>query len=149
MATPLIYTAGKTWHATKFQVLRDVIGINVGARWIDLEQDSDLVVNNKDLLWQQCFEDVRDCDFVLVYCEDESEEQRGVLVEAGMAYAFDKPVYCINRCKTLAPNGISDVAFTHFSNWHWLESTDLLNGVIEAEALFLAKGSVEALKVAA
>ena len=30
------YTAGKVWHAPKFQELRDEIGMPVQARWIDL-----------------------------------------------------------------------------------------------------------------
>ena len=130
------YTAGKIWHAPKFIALRDALGFNVKARWIDLDQNDDIVVNRKGDLWNQCFEDVRDSDFVLVYCEDTQEEQRGALVEIGMAYGLDKPVYCINKCKSLQANDISDVAFTHFKNWEWLTSTDLINGAVEATLRF-------------
>ena len=122
------YTAGKIWHAPKFQHLRDTIGLNVKARWIDLDNDSDFVRNKKNELWRLCFEDVRDSDFVLFYAEDFEEEQRGALVEIGMAYGFQKPVYAVGRCKTVAPNEISDVAFTHFENWHWLPTNNLLEG---------------------
>ena len=90
-----VYTAGKIWHAPKFQYLRDVLGYDVNARWIDLEDSNWIVRKRKDILWQICYEDVRDCDFVLLYCEDMSEEQRGALVEIGMAYAF-KPVYAVS-----------------------------------------------------
>ena len=132
-----VYTAGKIWHAPKFQYLRDVLGYDVNARWIDLEDNNWIVRKRKDLLWQICYEDVRDCDFVLLYCEDMSEEQRGALVEIGMAYAFQKPVYAVGTCKTIQPNKISDVAFTHFEGFHWLPESDLLKGFRMAEKMHL------------
>ena len=132
-----VYTAGKIWHAPKFQYLRDVLGYDVNARWIDLEDSNWIVRKRKDILWQICYEDVRDCDFVLLYCEDMSEEQRGALVEIGMAYAFGKPVYAVGTCKTIQPNKISDVAFTHFEGLHWLPESDLLKGFRMAEKMHL------------
>ena len=132
-----VYTAGKIWHAPKFQYLRDVLGYDVNARWIDLDDNNWIVRKRKDILWQICYEDVRDCDFVLLYCEDMSEEQRGALVEIGMAYAFGKPVYAVGTCKTIQPNKISDVAFTHFEGFHWLPETDLLKGFRMAEKMHL------------
>ena len=132
-----VYTAGKIWHAPKFQELRDVFGYDVNARWIDLDDNNYIVKRRKDILWQICYEDVRDCDFVLLYCEDMSEEQRGALVEIGMAYAFQKPVYAVGTCKTIQPNKISDVAFTHFEGFHWLPETDLKKGFRMAEKMFL------------
>jgi nucleoside 2-deoxyribosyltransferase len=103
-------------------------GFPVKARWIDLDNDSEFVANQKDQLWTLCYEDVRDSDFVLLYCEDESEEQRGALVEIGMAYGFNKPVYAVGSCRTIKPNNISDVAFTHYKNWTWLDTNDLVEG---------------------
>ena len=91
------------------------LGFNINARWIDLDENHPIVVYDKPKLWQICYEDVRDCDYVLLYCEDMNEEQRGALVEIGMAFAFNKPVYAVGTCKTIQPNKISDVAFTHFS----------------------------------
>ena len=132
-----VYTAGKIWHAPKFQYLRDVLGYDVNARWIDLDDNNWIVRKRKDILWQICYEDVRDCDFVLLYCEDMSEEQRGALVEIGMAYAFQKPVYAVGTCKTIQPNKISDVAFTHFEGFHWLPESDLLKGFRMAEKMHL------------
>ena len=132
-----VYTAGKIWHAPKFQYLRDVLGYDVNARWIDLDDSNWIVRKRKDILWQICYEDVRDCDFVLLYCEDMSEEQRGALVEIGMAYAFQKPVYAVGTCKTIQPNKISDVAFTHFEGFHWLPESDLLKGFRMAEKMHL------------
>lgn len=134
--TVSFYTAGKIWHAPKFQELRDSLGFNVRARWIDLDNESHFVQKRKDLLWNLCFEDVRDSDFLLLYSEDQNEEQRGALVEVGMAFGLNKPVYAINRCKSLTANGISDVAFTHFKNWTWLDTSDLVLGAYKALHLY-------------
>ena len=123
-----VYTAGKVWHQDKFKDLRDNKNYNVKARWIDLKDEDDIVQNHKDELWKLCYEDVRDCDFVLLYCEDQNEEQRGALVELGMAYGFGKPVYAVGTCKTIQPTKISDVAFTHYKDFHWLPTADLETG---------------------
>jgi len=122
------YTAGKVWHQFKFQNLRDNLGYPVKARWIDCTDDCDIVQNHKDQLWTMCYEDVRDSDFVLLYCEDFNEEQRGALVELGMAYGFGKSVYAVGSCKTIKPCKISDVAFTHYPKFHWLPTNDLIEG---------------------
>lgn len=126
------YTAGKIWHAPKFQMLRDALGLPVQARWIDLDNESDFVRNRKGDLWQLCLEDVTQSDFVLLYSEDFEEEQRGALVEIGMAYGVGKPVYAIGNCKSIAANEISDVAFTHHELWTWLDTDDLLLGAMLA-----------------
>ena len=133
------YVAGKIWHAPKFQHLRDTVGLPVNSRWIDLGADDDIVLHHKDQLWQMCYEDVRDCDFVLLYSEDMSEEQRGALVEIGMAYGMNKRVYAIGKCNSICPNGISDVAFTHHHLWTWLDTDNLVKGAFYAMALELSR----------
>ena len=140
------YTAGKIWHAPKFQALRDELMMPVKARWIDLDNDSDFVANQKGELWNLCYEDVRNSDFVLLYCEDFEEEQRGALVEIGMAYGFNKPVYAVGKCKTISPNEISDVAFTHFKNWTWLNTEKLHVGAMMAMSMEAAKRSKNTIK---
>lgn len=133
------YVASKIWHAPKIQHLRDTVGLPVRSRWIDLGQDSDIVQNRKGDLWQQCYEDVRDSDFVLLYSEDMSEEQRGALVEIGMAYGMGKRVYAIGKCNSICPNGISDVAFTHHHLWTWLDTDNLVKGAFYAMGLEIAR----------
>lgn len=135
------YVAGKVWLAPKFQHLRDTVGLPVRSRWIDLGQDSDIVQNRKGDLWQQCYEDVRDSDFVLLYSEDQSEEQRGALVEIGMAYGMGKRVYAIGKCNSICPNGISDVAFTHHRLWTWLDTDNLVKGAYYAMGLEIARNT--------
>jgi hypothetical protein len=133
------YVAGKVWLAPKFQFLRDTVGLPVRARWIDLNQDSDIVQNRKNDLWQQCYEDVRDSSFVLLYSEEQSEEQRGALVEVGMAYGMGKRVYAIGSCNSTKPNAISDVAFTHHHLWTWINETNLVKGAYYALGLEIAR----------
>jgi len=142
------YCASKIWHAPKIQHLRDTVGLPVQARWIDLTQDDPIVVSNKRLLWQMCYEDVRDSDFVLLYSDDESEEQRGALVEVGMAYGMGKPVYAVGRCNSICPNGISDVAFTHHHLWTWLDTDNLVKGAFYAMGLEIARNRETLKKVA-
>jgi hypothetical protein len=129
------YTAGKVWHAPKFQFLRDGYLLPVQARWIDVDAESDLVQNRKRDLWQMCYEDVRDSDFVLLYSHETNEEQRGALVEIGMAYGMNKRVYAIGSCHSIRPNAISDVAFTHHHLWTWLDTEDLYKGALQALSL--------------
>jgi hypothetical protein len=129
------YVAGKIWHAPKFQHLRDELGLPVQARWIDLKEDDDIVQNRKGDLWQLCLEDVTRSDFLLLYSEDWDEEQRGALVELGMAFGAGKPVYAVGRCKSIAPNAISDVAFTHHDLFTWLPTTNLMKGAFLALAM--------------
>jgi hypothetical protein len=126
------YTAGKIWHAPKFQHLRDTLGLPVQARWIDLKNDDDIVRNRKGDLWQLCLEDVTQSDFMLLYSEDWEEEQRGALVELGMAFAAGKHVFAVGRCKSISPNGISDVAFTHHDLFTWLPTDNLVEGAYRA-----------------
>lgn len=133
------YTAGKIWHADKFRFLRDTVGMLVQARWIDINTDQAAEMNKTGALWQQCYEDVRDSDFVLVYCEDFTEEQRGALVEIGMAYGMGKPVYCVGVCQSFKANAISDVAFTHFPLWTWLNESNLTKGAYYATAMEIDK----------
>jgi hypothetical protein len=129
------YTAGKIWHAPKFQHLRDTLGLPVQARWIDLKDEDDIVRNRKGDLWQLCLEDVTQSDFLLLYSEDWDEEQRGALVELGMAFGSGKRVYAVGRCKSIAPNAISDVAFTHHELFTWLPTHDLVKGAYLAMSI--------------
>lgn len=122
------YVASKIWHAPKFQHLRDTLGMPVQARWIDLKEDDEIVQQRKGDLWQLCLEDVTQSDFLLLYSEDFEEEQRGALVELGMAYGAGKRVYAVGRCKSIAPNAISDVAFTHHKLFTWLPTDNLVEG---------------------
>lgn len=129
------YTAGKIWYAPNFKFLRDNLQMPVKARWIDAKSDSDLVMNRKNDLWQMCYEDVRDSDYVLLYSGDSEDEQRGALVEVGMAFGMGKRVYAINRCKSLTVSGTSDVAFTHHHLWNWLDTDNLVKGACYAQAM--------------
>jgi len=119
---PSIYSAGKTWHAGIFRQLRDLLGYNIVARWIDLDPESDFVANEKGRLWSQCLEDATAADITIVYCGNVNEEQRGALVEIGHALAAGKFVYLLNSCKTFQADDGSDVAFTHHPRFVSIET---------------------------
>jgi hypothetical protein len=121
---PTVYAAGKIWHAPIFRSLRGQFNIN--SRWIDLDNDHWIVKSRKDILWQQCLEDSTSADIMVIYCEDETEVQRGVLVEAGMALAAGKYVYLINSCVSFKACGTSDVAFTCHENFIKIREGDKL-----------------------
>lgn len=129
------YTAGKVWNAEKFQFLRDNMMLPVRARWIDLASDHPIVTGNKPLLWQMCYEDVRDSNFVFLYSDSEDEEQRGALVEVGMAYGLNKRVYAFGYSKSLRADAVSDVAFTHHHLWTWLDADNIVKAAYQAMAL--------------
>ena len=59
-------------------------------------------------------------DAMVIYCGDETEQQRGVVMEAGHAMAAGVPIYCINTCETFQACPESDVAFTHHPMWNWV-----------------------------
>lgn len=130
------YPAGKIWHASKFQALRALVPNGyVTARWIDYTNDHDIVQNRKGDLWQHCLEDVAAADFVLLYGGAPEEEQRGALVEVGMAFGMNKPVYAIGGCKSFTASPESDVAFTHHKLWNWTGTSDLLQGMYSAQMM--------------
>lgn len=132
------YTAGKIWHADKFQHLRDNVGLPVRARWIDLKEDDPIVLNEKGKLWQMCLEDVRDSNYVFLYSGAIDEEQRGALVEVGMALSLGKRVYAYGKCKSIQASPISDAAFTHHPLWHWIDAENYVKASYYALATEIA-----------
>lgn len=120
------YGASKVWHSPLWKAVR-ADGFAVTSRWIDYENGSFFVEQCKDQLWQHCLEDVTKADCVIIYCGDPSEEQRGVVMEAGHAIGQGKPVYCINHCATFSACEISDVAFTHHKLWNWVNPNEWLS----------------------
>jgi len=133
-----IYSAGKIWHSPDFRDLRDNMGYNITANWIDMGAQAD----GDERIWPHCLRDAANCDLLILYCGDENEEQRGAIVEAGHAMAAGKPVYAIGKCKTLMANEISDVAFTKDASWHWTRATTLKAGYREACFHFIKNYSV-------
>lgn len=123
-----IYSAGKVWHAPKFRDLRDNSGYNIIANWIDWGDQA----NGDSRVWPHCLRDASNCDLLILYSEEQNEEQRGAIMEAGHAMATGKPVYAIGKCKTLQANSISDVAFTNNAKWHWTKHETLKRGYVEA-----------------
>lgn len=117
---PAIYSGSKIWHNTKWLDMRDNYGFNVNARWINFpcgeKNDNTLAVQftdkEKQVLWQECLVDVANCDMAIFYGEND-EQQRGALVEFGMAIMAGKPTYVIGDCPSFVPVNHSDAAYMH------------------------------------
>lgn len=125
MTNPIIYSASKIWHAKRWQYMRDTLGYNINATWIDIPCGSPsdptgaklLTDEEKCDLWVDCSNQTRDCDMLICYAE-KNDEQRGALVEIGGALANDNPVYLIGNCPSFMVAGHSDVAFTKHPLFH-------------------------------
>lgn len=126
------YGASKIWHAESWQQIR-AQGHNNVARWIDIGGDSESAVFyggeeiTRQDIWNMCLEDVTKADFVILFCGDPDEQQRGAVMEAGHAMGQGKKVYCINHCETFRSCKTSDVAFTHHALWDWVAPNEWLS----------------------
>ena len=120
LKNPTIYAAGKIWYAPIFRKLRK--DFNINSRWIDLDQDSEIVRKRKDILWQQCLEDSTSADIMIIWSGNPEDEQRGVLVEMGQALAAGKFVYLINSGASFEANDGSDAAYTHHPRFVKIEA---------------------------
>jgi len=135
MYNPSIYSASKIWHAPKWVDLRDNHGYNIIARWINIPCGTPddptgaklLTPAEKRQLWLNCQHDTVTADMTVVYAE-KNNEQRGALVEMGMALGSalasntPKPIYVIGTCPSFEVAGHSDVAFMHHPLVHRLKN---------------------------
>lgn len=140
---PRIYSASKIWFAPEWNRLRDKCGYNIVSRWHDIpcgtkerpEGAKKLAPSEKTDLWIMCLQDVSRAEMLIVYGEP-TDEQRGALVEIGMAFGQNKPVFAIGECKSFTPCEHSDVAFTHHPLWHWINAKTIDDGYAEAIAAY-------------
>lgn len=78
----MIYMASKTKHYPKWQFLRDNFDVPISSRWIDYGTK----INDFNVLWKHCLEDINKSDYFIIY--DENDPLKGALIELG--YAFSK-----------------------------------------------------------
>lgn len=131
----LIYSAGKTWHAPLFREMRDNLGYNIVATWIDFGCSvNDLLPEHRFSLWNNILLDMRKADVSIMYCQDMAEEQSGAIAEIGAMIIQGKPVYCIGTCVSLEPIPTSDRAFTQSDLFHFTEANTIRAGYREALA---------------
>ncbi len=119
---PTIYAAGKIWYAPIFRKLRETFQIN--SRWIDLDQDHEIVKTRKDVLWEQCLQDSTSADMMVIWSGNYADEQRGVLVEMGQALAAGKFVYLINSGASFEATSGSDAAYAHHPRFVKIEARE-------------------------
>jgi len=138
-----IYSAGKTWAAPTFQMLRDKHNYNIIARWIDVQkvlkgpEDTFAAETHNDedykrKIWEEgCKQDCLNADmgFMFVTPED-GNMHSGSLVELGHITAFGKPVYIAGTCESVEPVGNSDRAWRSQSCVYWRpELTDPVTAI--------------------
>jgi nucleoside 2-deoxyribosyltransferase len=134
-----VYIASKVWHAPKIRAVRASIkkdptnNLEITSRWIDMEKDHPIVMNDKAKLWDICHNDVMAADIFVLYSEP-GDEHRGALVELGTAYACKIPVYAIGSSKSTIPDRISDVAFTYYPLFHTCPTPNLDEGMFYINA---------------
>lgn len=115
--------------------MRDNHGFNVNARWInfpcgakgDNSQAVQFTDAQKSVLWQECLEDVSTSDMCIFYGEND-DQQRGALVEFGMAIMAGKPIYVIGDCPSFVPVNHSDAAYMHHPLVHRLFTSKFADG---------------------
>jgi len=126
---PVIYSAGKTWAAADFRMLR-TLGFNINSRWIDLQE---CLTSPDDKFSPEIHADIEglrevwdngckiDCvmaDLGIVFAtEADKNMHSGALVEIGHITCSDlytgirKPVYIIGDCDSFRPVANSDRAW--------------------------------------
>ncbi len=126
---PVIYSAGKTWAAAEFRVMREK-GFNIQARWIDLPECLDSpndefspeihadVAALQDTWDNGCKIDCVMSDLGILFAtEVDKGMHSGSLVELGHITASElytgirKPVYIIGSCESFEPVKNSDRAW--------------------------------------
>lgn len=126
-----IYIASKTFYAEKIKETRKLFEgyFYCTSSWLDLDPESDFVINKKNELWDLCRRDVQESDILLVYSGSDSDDHVGALVEIGMAMGFGIPVYSIGKGRQMIASDNSDVAFTHHYLYKDLQTDDLNVGL--------------------
>lgn len=146
----VIYTAGKTWSAEKFKLMRDRFGYNINAHWIDIKavlsspedthdyENTDF--NYLEKMWDHgCKMDACTADMAIIYASKEDRNMHsGSLVEIGhmtASYALlqiQKPVYLIGSCESFEKVGNSDRGWTHQRVFNKIGTDDLVEGFAKA-----------------
>lgn len=127
---PTIYCAGKVKYAPLFREMRDKLGYNITARWIDLDSKT---AEDKALVWELCHRDACDAEMLVLYCGAFNDYHLGSIVEAGHMMGREKPVYQIGTAMHLEMTELSDAAFTYHTRlWHKVKATDIKEGYAEA-----------------
>lgn len=88
-----VYFASKTRHADKWldmiKYLNNV-GIEVCSTWIHEAGEG----QTRDFgdLWHRCIRESSECDFLILYYQEDDKPLKGALIEAGSALSHGRPV---------------------------------------------------------
>lgn len=88
-----IYIASKAIHRTKWRHLREA-GAPFISRWINVPDNTPDEDINFTKLWQECIEDLHECDILVAVVRPE-ERLKGVIFEVALALALKKSVFIL------------------------------------------------------
>lgn len=98
-----IYIASKASHRPRWRAYRDgIYKVNIISRWIDVSDEHTDKPSDSGFpldyvqLWQECVDDVKAADVVVVYVEP-GEVLKGALIEAGVALGLGKRVVILSQ----------------------------------------------------
>lgn len=116
------YVASKVKHAEFWKMLRRTIDIT--STWI-YEAGQGQTADHAELA-QRCLDEIAQADALILLCSP-GDILKGASIEAGMALALGKPVFCVGTCETLSKT------FTKHPLWH--ESESVYDAVIDAQVV--------------
>jgi hypothetical protein len=104
-----IYVASRASIPERGIMWRDLRsrGANIVSSWINEQEETSL-----ESLWTNITEEIKSCDRIVMYVEQDDFPLKGTLIEAGMALALGKPVYIV------APNLVlEETTFRPLGSW--------------------------------
>lgn len=124
---PKIYIASKTYNAEIIKEFRDRNSdkFECTSSWIELLPDSYFVQHEKDKLWSLCLQDIKRCDFLILYNHSYEDDHNGAIAEIGIAMGLSKEIFEVGKSFRTTACETSDVAYTHHGFYHKLEQTNL------------------------
>ncbi len=86
------YISSKTKHSNKWKMIKPFF--NITSRWIDVNKSKEQMDSQlKGNICSIIYEDIKNCDYLLFYSEDDEYEHYGSLLEIGIALSLGKKIY--------------------------------------------------------
>lgn len=145
-----VYVASKVkyapmWLEMKTEIL-ELYGMNVTSSWIHEAEEGQ--TSDYEDLTLRCFRELMECDFVILFSNNEEEILKGALMEVGAALVQNKPVFYIGPPNQVSisrvfrkhpywfdlvySNDVADFSFG-FTHYNLVKILDIMEGVWQKE----------------
>lgn len=94
-------------HPKNWRELRDVHGYKIVCSWIDA--DCDDTSTDFEALWTRIENEIRSCERLILYVEQEDFPLKGALVEVGMALALGVKVFIVAKDIAIDPSNFRPI----------------------------------------